>query len=92
MKRIANYSWWECDAGSLLFFCKWPQLYQAWTREGQYHYLIYNFPQFLCPHDPANIEEDLTKMKNKVCKFIKRLYIDSGTVISLTHMFLSAKG
>ena len=31
-------------------------------------------------------------MKNKVYKVIKRLYIEPGTVLSLTHMFYFRKG
>ena len=31
MKRIPNLSWWEWDAGSSLFFWKWPQPYQEWA-------------------------------------------------------------
>ena len=49
MKRKANCSWWEWDAGSSLFFWKWPQQYQEWAREGQPHHAIDNFPQFFIP-------------------------------------------
>ena len=38
------------------------------------------------------IEEDRTKIKNKVDKVIKRLYIYPGTVLSLTHMFYFREG
>ena len=37
MKRIADCLWWDWDVGSSLFFWKWPQLYQAWDKEGQPH-------------------------------------------------------
>ena len=43
------------------------------------------------PNDPEKTEEDRTKMKNKVEKVIKRMYIESGTVLSLTHMFYVRK-
>ena len=51
-----------------------------------------NFPQFLRPQDTAKTEEYLNKMKNKVDKVIKSLYIETGTVFSLTHMFYVRKG
>ena len=43
-----------------------------------------NFPQFLRPQDPAKTEEDWTKMKNKLDKVRKKLYIYPGTFLSLT--------
>ena len=49
IKCIADCLWWEWDAESSLFFWKWPQQYQEWTKEGQPHYDIDNFPQFLRP-------------------------------------------
>ena len=91
MKRIADCSCWECDVGSSLFFCKWPQIYQAWSQEGQPHYAIDNSPQFLRPQDPAKTEEDCTKMKNKVEKVRKRMYIEPGIVLILTHIFMFSK-
>ena len=59
--------------------------------EGQPHYTVNNFPQFLRPQDPAKTEEDRTKMKNKVETVIKVLYIEPGTVLSITHMFYIRK-
>ena len=44
MKCISNCSCQEWDAGSSLFFWKWPKQYQAWAIEGQPHYAIDNFP------------------------------------------------
>ena len=49
------------------------------------------FPQLLHPQDPAKTEEDRTKMKNKVDKVRKSLYIDPGKVLSLNHMFYVRK-
>ena len=92
MKRIDNYSWREWDAGSSLLLWKWPQLYQAWAREFQPNYEIDNLPQFLRPRNPSKTEEDQTKMKNKVEKVRKSLYIETGAVLSLTHIFYVRKG
>ena len=50
-----------------------------------------NFPQFLRPQDLAKTEEDRTKMKNKVDKVRNIVYIDPGTVLSLTHIFYVRK-
>ena len=60
--------------------------------EGQPNYVMDNFPQFFRPQDPSKIEEDCTKMKNKVDKVRKRLYMDPGTLLSLNHMFYFQKG
>ena len=92
MKRITNFSWWEWDAVYSLLFCKWPQLYQAWAREGQPNYAIDNFPKFFLPQDPAKTEEDRTKMKNNVENVRKSMYSDPGIVLSLTQMFYVRKG
>ena len=71
--------------GSSLFFWKWPQQYQAWSRKGQPHYAMDNFPQFLRPQYPSKTEEDRTNIKNKVDKVRKRLYSEPITVVSITH-------
>ena len=92
MKLIANCLWCEWDAGSSLFFWKWPQLYQAWDRGGKPNYAIDNLTQFFRPQDPSKTEEDRTNMKNKVGKVRKRMYIETGTVLSLTHIFYVRKG
>ena len=80
------------DAWSSFFFWKCPQQYQAWAQEGQLHYTIDNFPQFLRRRDPAKTERGCTKIKNMVEKFRKRFYIKPGTVLSLNHMFYVRKG
>ena len=49
-------------------------------------------PNFCALRIQTKIEEDQTKMKNKVEKVRKRLYIDPGTVLSLNHMFYVRKG
>ena len=46
----------------------------------------------MIPRDQAKTEEDRTKIKNKVEKVRKRLYINSGTLLSLTDMFYVRKG
>ena len=91
IKRISDCSWWEWNAISSLLFWKCPQLYQAWSREGQPNYVIDNSPQFLRPQDPSKTEEYWTKMKSKVDKVRKRLYIEPWTLLILTHMFYVRK-
>ena len=51
-----------------------------------------NLTQFLRPQDPSKTEEDRIKTKNKADKVRIRLYIEPGTVLSLTHMFYVHKG
>ena len=78
--------------GSSLFLWKLPQLYQAWAREVQPHYAIDNFHQCLRPQDSAKTEEDWTNIKNNVDKVRKRLYIEPGILLSITHIFYVHKG
>ena len=92
MKRIEDFSWWECDAVSLLLLWKSTKLYQSWYREGQPHYAIINYPQFLRSQDPAKTEEYRTNMKKKVDKVRKGMYVDPETMPSLSHMFYVRKG
>ena len=54
--------------------------------------MIGDLPRFLRPQDPLKTEEDRTNMKKKVDKVSKRMYIDPGTVLSLSHMFYVQKG
>ena len=49
-------------------------------------------PNFCALRIQTKIEEDQTKMNNKVEKVRKRLYIDPGKVLSTTHMFYVRKG
>ena len=92
MKRISYCSWWVWDTGSSSFIWKWPKLYQTWARQCKPHYVIDNFPQFLRPQDPSKTEEDRTNMKNKVDKVRNRIYIETGTVLILTHISPPRKG
>ena len=66
--RIANCSWWDWDAGSSLFFWKWPLRYQHWARDGQPHYQVGELPSFTKPQDSAKKESDRVKMKKKLDK------------------------
>ena len=51
-----------------------------------------NFPHFFRHQYPAKTEEDQTKMKNKLDKVRKMLYIEPGAVLSLSHIFYVYKG
>ena len=44
------------------------------------------------PHDPDKTDKDRTKIKNKMDKVRNRIYIDPGTVLSLSHIFYVLKG
>ena len=48
-------------------------------------------PQFLRPQDPDKTKEGRTKTKNKAGKVRKRMYIETGIVLSLSHMFYVRK-
>ena len=76
----------------IIIFLEMYQTISVMGPGGQPCYAIGNFPQFLLPHDPSKTEEDRTNMKKKVGKVRKRMYIDPGTVLSLSNMFYVCKG
>ena len=92
MFRAAESSWWEWSAGSTLFFWKWPRSHMVWARDGQPHFEIGKLPRFLKGQIPPKDGEGRSKMKAKLDKVRQRLYIEVGTVLSLTHMFYVLKG
>ncbi|KAL7525294.1 hypothetical protein ACHAXR_000940, partial [Thalassiosira sp. AJA248-18] len=90
--RGVESSWWEWGQGSSLFFWRWPPSHRVWAMEGQPHFVTGDLPSFKKPQKPAKLPEHMVKMKEKVMKVRRRLYIETGEVLSLTHMFCVPKG
>ena len=83
VKRCVEASWWEWEGGSSLFFWRWPDTHVKWAMTGQPHFMVVELPKFTKKQMPAKTEEDCVRMKEKVMKVRKRLYIEAGWVISI---------
>ena len=59
--------------------------------EGQPHFVMGDLPTFKKPQKQAKLPEHMERMKEKVMKVRRRLYIKPGEVCSLTHMFCVPK-
>ena len=90
--RAANSTFWDWDAGSSLFFWRWPDKFQNEARDGTPVFVTGKLPRYKCkqrwPSDPI-IKQ---KMIDKWLNIIKRSYVQPGAVISLTGSFPVAKG
>ena len=90
--RGAESLWWEWSQGSSLIFWRWPPSHRAWAMEGQHHFIIGDLSTFKKPQKRAKFPEHMERMKEKVMKVWWRLYIETGEVCSLMHMFCVPKG
>ena len=91
--RLANASWWSWDAGSTLFFWRWPKWYICAVRDGTKLFvkrekLPQHFKRQLWPGDLVH----RTKMAEKISKVREQGYIQPGKINSLTGFFAVPKG
>ncbi|GFH49897.1 hypothetical protein CTEN210_06373 [Chaetoceros tenuissimus] len=90
--RAAHSSWWDWDAGSTLFFWRWPPEVRSAVRDGTKLFVDWShMPSYLdsprWPTDTAAKE----KLKSKLSKVRDRGYIQPGFVRSLTGYFAVPK-
>ena len=90
--RAANSTWWDWDAGSTLFFWRWPKRVQRTVRDGTKLFIIRSkLPRYMkrqqWPVDPAQAD----KLRTKLRKVRKQSYIQPGFVRSLTGYFAVPK-
>ena len=93
MRRGVNASWWTWDAGSSLFFWRWTDEVKLDARDGSsFPWKSYPLPSYKIPQKyPKNpLERELVAEKVKVP--IKRGYIETGLVKSLSGFFHIPKG
>ena len=88
VRRAANSTWWDWDAGSTLYFWRWPKRVQRAVRDGTKLYIIRSkLPRYMkrqkWPTDP----DQCKKLKLKLQKVRNRKYIQPGFVRSLTGYF-----
>ena len=92
VRRAGLASWWEWDAGSSLFFWRWPAEYKKDVRDGLEVCVEGQLPEYWArqnwPKDLAEREQ----LKKKLYKPVFKNYIARGFVKSLTSFFAVLKG
>ena len=93
--RAVKSSWWSWDAGSTLFFWRWPEFIRREARDGVKVFIEGSLPttksRMVIKKDPK-IPDLLAKMWAKLQKVIERGYIAPGFVMSLVNYFAVPKG
>ena len=86
--RAANSSWWSWDAGSTLFFWRWPKWSKKSVRDGISLFVDWNrMPSFWkCQQWPTE-EHSKAKLKKKLANVWSKKYVQPGFVKSLTSYF-----
>jgi len=92
IRRAGLSSWWEWDAGSTLFFWRWPSEYKKDVRDGLEVCVEGQLPEYWArqrwPENPKEREQ----LRQKLFKPVSKHYIARGFVKSLTSFFAVAKG
>ena len=78
ISRAANYSWWDWDAGSTLFFWRWPPEVRSAVRDGTKLFVEWsNMPSYVdAPKWPTESAAK-EKLKSKLSKVGSRGYIQA---------------
>ena len=92
VSRAADSSWWNWDAGSTLFFWRWPRWSKSSVRDGIKLFVDWDkLPSFWkkqqWPSEPLHAE----KLKKKLSGVRDKNYIQPGFVKSLTGYFAVPK-
>ena len=90
--RAANSSFWDWDAGSSLFFWRWPTDFVKEARDGTKVNITGKLPRYKSKQQWPKDENIKEKMMAKWIKIIRRKYVQPGQVVSLTGSFPVAKG
>ncbi len=91
--KAAECSWWKWDAGSRLFFWRWPKEYMEEARDGARCWFEKDkLPRYRIPQRPPSNPEMIDKIREKLVDVVKKLYIAEGEVRSLTSFFDVMKG
>ena len=78
--------------GSTPFFWNWQDRYSEEVRDGQRHFLIGEFSNFMCPQLSCKLPRDAAMVREKVIPVRRIGYIEKGDVCSLVHYFHVLKG
>ena len=90
--RAANSTWSDWDAGSTLYFWRWPKRVQKAVRDGTKLFIIHSkLPRYMKRQKWPKDSDQCEKLKSKLQKVRSRRYIQPGFVRSLTGYFAVPK-
>jgi hypothetical protein len=90
--RAANASWWNWDAGSTLFFWRWPKWSKKSVRDGITLFVDWKrMPSFWKRQQWPTEPNSIAKLKKKLANVRAKKYIQPGFVKSLTSYFAVPK-
>lgn len=90
--RASEATWWNWDAGSTLFFWRWPKPYRVMARDGDRVKRITALPRNKSTQKNEPDAERKSKMVKKLVKIRHRNYIAVGLVLCTTYFFSVQKG
>ena len=90
--RAANSSWWNWDAGSTLFFWRWPKWTKRSVRDGVELFIDWsNMPKYWKRQQWPEEDHAIKKLRSKLSNVRMKKYIQPGFVKSLTSYFAVPK-
>jgi hypothetical protein len=90
--RAANASWWNWDAGSTLFFWRWPKWSKKSVRDGITLFVDWKrMPSFWKRQQWPTEPHAIAKLKKKLANVRAKQYVQPGFVKSLTSYFAVPK-
>jgi hypothetical protein len=90
--RAANASWWNWDAGSTLFFWRWPKWSKRSVRDGITLFVDWKrMPSFWKRQQWPTEPHSIAKLKKKLANVRAKKYVQPGFVKSLTSYFAVPK-
>ena len=92
ISRAAHSTFWDWDAGSSLFFWRWPKEFIEEARDGTKVYVKGELPKYTVKQQWPKDERIRKQMEDKWMKVINRQYINYGYAVSLTGSFPVPKG
>ena len=92
IRRAGLSSWWEWDAGSTLFFWRWPTEYKKDVRDGLEVCVEGQLPEYWARQRWPEDEREREQLRKKLHKPVSKDYITRGFVKSLTSFFAVLKG
>jgi hypothetical protein len=90
--RAANSTWWNWDAGSTLFFWRWPKWTKTAVRDGVELFVDWaNLPKYWKKQQWPEDDKSINKLRSKISNVRMKKYIQPGFVKSLTSYFAVPK-
>ena len=90
--RAANSTWWNWDAGSTLFFWRWPRWSKKGVRDGIELFIDWsNMPNYWKRQQWPDEEHSINKLRSKLSNVRMKKYVQPGFVKSLTSYFAVPK-